>query len=90
MSENIGSPTAFSLQLTPVDKLLAREEQVELLVGKTDTLVGQSHRFKEQSEQVRWNMWKRNAKQYLMLFALVVFILWATLSMFCGFTLRRC
>jgi len=73
-----------------IDKLLSREEKVELLVGKTATLVDQSKMFQSQSKNLQWKIFLQNIKQFGFLLILGLIILWLTLSLFCGLSLRNC
>jgi len=67
-----------------------REEKVELLVGKTSSVTNQANLFHKQSKQVRWTIFLKNLKQFGFLLIVALIILWLSLSMFCGLSLRNC
>jgi len=73
-----------------IEKLLSREEKVELLVGRSGLVVDQSRLFQQQSQQVQWKIMIDNAKQYAFLVLLGGLIVWLVLSLFCGISLQKC
>ena len=50
------------IMLDNIDKVLERGDRLELLVGKTATMEGNTMRFKRQARRFRNTMWWRNVK----------------------------
>uniref|UniRef100_A0AAV1USW3 Uncharacterized protein n=1 Tax=Peronospora matthiolae TaxID=2874970 RepID=A0AAV1USW3_9STRA len=73
-----------------IDKVLDRGEKFELLVDRTDKLHRQSVKFERSSTHLRQSMWRRNAKLWLLLVAVALFLVYLVVSMACGFDFSGC
>jgi len=73
-----------------IEKLITREEKINLLVGKTTPVADQSKLFQRQSKQVQWKIMLGNVKQFMFLVLLGLIILYLSITLFCGITLRQC
>jgi len=73
-----------------IEMLITREEKINLLVGKTTPVADQSKLFQRQSKQVQWKIMLGNVKQFMFLVLLGLIILYLSITLFCGITLRQC
>lgn len=55
-----------------VDKVIARQEQIEIIVDRSETLVNSSIVFRKRSTDLKKNMWWKNCKLWILL--VVIFI----------------
>lgn len=53
---------AKDIMVQNVEQILSRGERIELLVDKTDVMVGQSTAFRRGARSIRRQMWWRNKK----------------------------
>jgi len=73
-----------------IERLLSREERVELLVGKAGNTTEQAHQFSQRGKQMQWTVLKKNTKYLAFLAILAMVILWLVMSLFCGLSMQRC
>ncbi|TMW58931.1 hypothetical protein Poli38472_007076 [Pythium oligandrum] len=73
-----------------IEKVLERGEKFELLVDRTDKLNRQSVKFERSGVQLRKAIWRRNAKLWIFLVVLGLFVIYLVISMACGFDLSGC
>ncbi|EKM77767.1 hypothetical protein AGABI1DRAFT_115031 [Agaricus bisporus var. burnettii JB137-S8] len=73
-----------------VEQILNRGERIELLVDKTDAMVGQSTAFRRGARSVRRQMWWRNKRVIGLSVMVALLLLWMLAAQFCGALLNQC
>eukprot|EP01017_Pseudomicrothorax_dubius_P045046 TRINITY_DN7716_c0_g1_i1.p1 TRINITY_DN7716_c0_g1~~TRINITY_DN7716_c0_g1_i1.p1 ORF type:complete len:229 (-),score=65.65 TRINITY_DN7716_c0_g1_i1:83-769(-) len=73
-----------------IDKLLEREEKIELLVKKTATMNNLSSNIKKNATQIRRDQYWRNIKMKVLLVVVIILVIYFLAATICGLTLSRC
>jgi vesicle-associated membrane protein 7 len=76
--------------LQSIDSVLDRGDKIDLLVGKTEVLAGDSFRFKKQAVKVSSAEWLRSMRSSLAVAAAGCVALYVLVAQVCGFGLERC
>nr|GLL37882.1 vesicle-associated membrane protein 711-like [Ipomoea trifida] len=80
-----------NVMIENIDKVLERGDRLELLVDKTETMQGNTFRFRKQARQFRSTVWWRNVKLIVAVIVLLLVIAYAVLAFIChGITLPSC
>lgn len=74
-----------------LDKILARQEKIELLVDQSEELNQSAQQFRKKSTGLKRTMWYKNIKLWIILILIVLVIIFVIVLIACGgFTFRRC
>ncbi|KAF5177609.1 Vesicle-associated membrane protein [Thalictrum thalictroides] len=74
-----------------IDKVLERGDRLELLVDKTETMQGNTFRFRKQARRYKSSVWWRNVKLSFAAIVLLLIIIYVVLAFVChGATLPSC
>nr|GMD48708.1 vesicle-associated membrane protein 711 [Ipomoea batatas] len=80
-----------NVMIENIDKVLERGDRLELLVDKTETMQGNTFRFRKQARQFRSSVWWRNVKLIVAVIVVLLVIAYAVLAFIChGITLPSC
>ncbi|XP_031103497.1 vesicle-associated membrane protein 711-like [Ipomoea triloba] len=80
-----------NVMIENIDKVLERGDRLELLVDKTETMQGNTFRFRKQARQFRSTVWWRNVKLIVAVIVILLVIAYAVLAFIChGITLPSC
>nr|GMD40980.1 vesicle-associated membrane protein 711 [Ipomoea batatas]GMD45796.1 vesicle-associated membrane protein 711 [Ipomoea batatas] len=80
-----------NVMIENIDKVLERGDRLELLVDKTETMQGNTFRFRKQARQFRSTVWWRNVKLIVAVIVVLLVIAYAVLAFIChGITLPSC
>ncbi|XP_010241581.1 PREDICTED: vesicle-associated membrane protein 711-like [Nelumbo nucifera] len=80
-----------NVMLENIDKVLDRGDRLDLLVGKTEYMQGNTIRFRRQARRFRNTVWWRNVKLTIALILLLLIIIYVVLAFVChGPTLPSC
>ncbi|XP_074274017.1 vesicle-associated membrane protein 711-like [Silene latifolia] len=72
-----------TVMIENIDKVLDRGERLELLVDKTETMQGNSLRFRKHARRFRTTVWWRNCKLMFTLIIVLLIILYIVLAFLC-------
>lgn len=72
------------IMVANIDKVLQRDEQIGLLVEKTEQLHDSSFQFRKNATYLKREMWWRNMKLMMMIAAAIVFVIYILMAMGCG------
>jgi vesicle-associated membrane protein 7 len=73
-----------------IEMVLERGEKLELMVDKTDRLQQQAFKFERSSNQLKYAMYWRRVKLYLLVFFVIVLIIWILSVIICGIDYSKC
>jgi len=74
-----------------IDKVLERGDRLELLVDKTETIQGNTFKFKKQARRFKNTMWWRNIKLTVAVIVVLLIVIYVILAIVCkGVTLPSC
>lgn len=74
-----------------IDKVLDRQEKIELLVDKTDELNNSAQQFKRKSTQLKRAMWWKNVKLWIVVIIVILLAIFLIVLAACGgFTFKKC
>ena len=73
-----------------IDKVLERDERIELLVDRTEELDQHAFRFKSSSSSLKKQLWWKNLKTTLVMASVCLLILYIILAMACSPDLSHC
>jgi len=73
-----------------VEQILSRGERIELLVDKTDAMVGQATAFRRGARTVRRQMWWKNKKVLGISILVGLLLIWMLAAQVCGAGLNKC
>ncbi|KAJ1978871.1 hypothetical protein H4R33_005860 [Dimargaris cristalligena] len=68
-----------------IERVLERGERIDILVDKTDHLSNAAFAFRKRSTALKRSMWWKNTKLMAMLVLAILFMVYMTVSMACGF-----
>ncbi|KAJ4458311.1 putative Vesicle-associated membrane protein 7B [Paratrimastix pyriformis] len=68
-----------------IDKILERQEKIELLVDKTDNLNRSAHQFRKRSTNLKRSMWWKNCKLWIILVLVAIVVIYMIIGFSCGF-----
>ncbi|KAH9610840.1 hypothetical protein KSS87_005287 [Heliosperma pusillum] len=72
-----------TVMIENIDKVLDRGERLELLVDKTETMQGNTLRFRKQARRFRATVWWRNCKLMFALIIVLLILLYIILAFLC-------
>lgn len=67
-----------------IEKLLERGEKIELLVNKTDKMQETTFKFETSARSLKNTLWWQNARKYIMLTAIFLFVALFLSATYCG------
>lgn len=70
-----------------IDKILERQEKIELLVVKTDNLNQSAQNFRKRSARLKNAMWWKNIKLWIILAVVVLVVIYCIVGAFCCYDL---
>merc|ERR1712217_778907 len=73
-----------------IDKILERQEKIELLVNRSQALSQSSSSFRREAVRLRRVVWWRNARTMAILISLGVLAIMIIVFASCGFDLKHC
>ena len=73
-----------------IEMVLERGEKLELLVDKTDRLQQQAFKFERSSKQLKYAMFWRRLKLYLLIFFVLALVIWIISVIACGIDYSKC
>ncbi|PIA42337.1 hypothetical protein AQUCO_02000054v1 [Aquilegia coerulea] len=80
-----------NVMIENIDKVLERGDRLELLVDKTETMQGNTFRFRKQARRYKSSVWWRNVKLSFAAIVLLLVIIYVVLAFVChGATLPSC
>ncbi|XP_010250213.1 PREDICTED: vesicle-associated membrane protein 711 [Nelumbo nucifera] len=80
-----------NVMLENIDKVLDRGDRLDLLVGKTENMQGNTIRFRKQSRRFRNTVWWRNVKLTVTLIFILLVVIYIVIAFIChGVTLPSC
>merc|ERR1739845_178607 len=72
-----------------IDKILERQEKIDLLVNRSNQLAESSVAFRRDAQSVRRWQWWRRAKIWVCIISLALVVIMVVLFSTCGITLRH-
>ncbi|CAG9330880.1 unnamed protein product [Blepharisma stoltei] len=79
------------IMIENIDKVIAREEKIEMLVNKTQYMSESSFEFRREAVRVKRHFWWKNTKFTLLIFASFMIVLFFILVIACGgFNFKNC
>eukprot|EP01128_Nolandella_sp_AFSM9_P005693 TRINITY_DN2809_c0_g1_i1.p1 TRINITY_DN2809_c0_g1~~TRINITY_DN2809_c0_g1_i1.p1 ORF type:complete len:240 (-),score=66.94 TRINITY_DN2809_c0_g1_i1:218-904(-) len=76
---------AKNVVIENIDKLIEREEMIQLTVEKTEALAEESFTFKDKARVMKRKFWWKNVKLWIILGAIVFLIIFFIIWFACGF-----
>merc|ERR1712060_960034 len=73
-----------------IEKILERQEKIELLVTRSQMLSMSSSSFRREAVQVRQRIWWQNLRMWLILAGIVLLVILLIVVSSCGITLHHC
>ena len=73
-----------------IDRVLERDERIELLVDRTEELDQHAFKFKSGSSRLKRTLWWKNIKMIIIMVAVFLLVLYIILAMACGADLSSC
>ncbi|KAH7828162.1 vesicle-associated membrane protein 7F [Monocercomonoides exilis] len=74
-----------------IDRILDRQEKVELLVDRSESLAHSSVQFRKKSTQLKKSMWWKNCKLWIVIIIVLLIVIFFIVVAACGgFTFPRC
>ncbi|KAH7825303.1 vesicle-associated membrane protein 7E [Monocercomonoides exilis] len=74
-----------------IDRILDRQEKVELLVDRSESLAQGSIQFRKKSTQLKKSMWWKNCKLWIVIIIILLILIFFVVVVACGgFTFSRC
>lgn len=74
-----------------IDKIMQRQEKIELLVEKTETLNRTAIQFRRQAVDVRRTLWWRDVRAKVVMVSIVLLLIFLLITWLCGgFSYEKC
>lgn len=73
-----------------IDKIMERQEKIELLVSRSQVLSESASSFRRDAEQLRRLVWWGNVKKVLIMGLIVVLVILVIAMLSCGITFSKC
>jgi len=67
-----------------IERVLERNERIELLVNKTETLSNNAFKFKKSSTALKRSMWWKNVKLILLIIFIILVVIYVLVAIICG------
>ncbi|CAE7038582.1 vamp7B [Symbiodinium sp. CCMP2592] len=73
-----------------IDKILERQEKIDLLVHRSEVLSASASSFRRDAEHLRRRVWWQNARTMAVMACVLVFVILVVVLSSCGFSLSHC
>ncbi|KAH7831244.1 vesicle-associated membrane protein 7H [Monocercomonoides exilis] len=74
-----------------IDKILVRQEKIELLVDKSENLNQSAKQYRKKAVQLKKTMWWKNCKLWVVIIVVLLIVIFFIVVMACGgFTFKNC
>ncbi|KAA6386700.1 MAG: putative Vesicle-associated membrane protein 7B [Streblomastix strix] len=73
-----------------IDKILVRQEKIELLVDQSDSLNQSAMQFMRKSSDLKKTMWWKNIKLWIVIILIILLITFFVVWLFCGISFQNC
>jgi len=68
-----------------IEQIIERNEKINILVEKTQTLSDDTYKFKDKTKVLKWKLWWRNIKCWICICCILLVVIFCVIWFACGF-----